>query len=168
MLQTELQRERAAAVQVESNVALDAEIASLTPAFPGQIYNYASNVVTTGDGIERAHAAEVMCRAAERWPSWPVSQRKGHAVATVDDALLALSVGMQDMCAVVRCLASASVSLGSCISFSAAQVLLVNYYTPWPPDDATQWQECGNANTKLPNARAAISSMHRCFSATCS
>lgn len=78
------------------------EVALITPGFPGQIYNHASVVVTSGDGIERFYAAEVMCRAAERWPSWPVSQRKGHAVATVDDALLALSVAMQDMCASVR------------------------------------------------------------------
>lgn len=87
-------------------VHTDAEIALITPAFPVQIYHYASNVVTSGDGVERAHAAEVMCHAAQRWPSWPVSQRKGHAVATVDDALLALSVGMQDMSASVRLLAS--------------------------------------------------------------
>lgn len=87
-------------------VYTDAEIALITPAFPSQIYNYASEVVTTGDGVERALAAEVMCHAAERWPSWPVSQRKGHAVATVDDALLALSVGLQDMRASVRLLAS--------------------------------------------------------------
>eukprot|EP00892_Ulva_mutabilis_P006086 jgi/Ulvmu1/384/UM001_0391.1 len=94
-------RDARSALQEHAFQALQ-EIALITPGFPIQIYIHASSVVVTGDGSERAHAAEVMCRAAERWPSWPVSQRLGHAVATVDDALLALSVGMQDMCAMVR------------------------------------------------------------------
>jgi hypothetical protein len=69
----------------------------MSTAFPVQIFTHATEVVTSGDGQERSFAAVVLCSIAAHKHSWPVSQRSGHAVAAVDDALLSLAVGMQDM-----------------------------------------------------------------------
>ena len=69
--------------------------------------------MTSGDGRERAFAARVLCSIAAHKHSWPVSQRSGHAVAAVDDALLSLALGMQDMDPQVclQCAAAVAVAL---------------------------------------------------------
>lgn len=82
---------------VNPEIYVCAEAAKISSAFPARIFAHATEVVTTGDGQERAFAAHVLCSIAAHKHSWPVSQRSGHAVAAVDDALLSLAVGMQDM-----------------------------------------------------------------------
>lgn len=81
----------------QAKASTGVEAAKITTNFPGTIFTHATRVVTSGDGRERAFAAKVLCSIAEQKHSWPVSQRSGHAVAAVDDALLSLAVGMQDM-----------------------------------------------------------------------
>ena len=90
-------------LRLNSDSSVDAEAAKVSHTFPAKIFAHATAVVTSGDGQERAFAARVLCTIAAHKHSWPVSRRSGHAVAAVDDALLSLAVGMQDMDPQVCC-----------------------------------------------------------------